>query len=83
MTDWIVFFLSTFLIFLSSILLVVWGVVFALFRLARRRPVLSVASLVLTAALYLVVAWMLVPVPWRPEEESVHVAIEQGDSMIV
>jgi UPF0755 protein len=80
-TDWIVFFVSTFLIFLSSILLVVSGVVFALFRLARRRPALTVVSLVLIVALYLVVVWMLVPVPWRAEDESLHVTIEQGDSM--
>jgi len=80
-TDWIVFFVSTFLIFLSSILLVVSGVVFALFRSAGRRPVLIVASLILIVALYLVAVWMLVPVPWRAGEESVDVTIEQGDSM--
>jgi UPF0755 protein len=80
-TDWIVLFVSTFLIFLSSILLIVSGIVFALFRSARRRPVLTVASLIVIFVLYVVIQWMLVPVTWRAEEESAHVTIEQGDSM--
>jgi UPF0755 protein len=81
-TDWIVFFAFTFLIFLSSILLVISGVVFALFRLARKRPALTVASVLGIVVLYVVIQWMVVPVTWRAEDESVYVKIEQGDSMI-
>jgi UPF0755 protein len=80
-TDWIVFFVSTFLIFLSSILLVVSGVIFALFRLFRRRPIPTLASLMVIVALYVIIQWTLIPVTWRAEDESVHVTIEQGDSM--
>ena len=80
-TDWIVLFVSTFLIFLSTILLVVSGIVFALFRLFRRRPVLTLASLIVIVALYVIIQWTLIPVTWRAEDESVHVTIEQGDSM--
>jgi UPF0755 protein len=80
-TDWIVFFVSTFLIFLSSILLAVSGIVFTLLRLARKRPVLTLASVPGIVVLYVVVQWMLFPVTWRAEDESVHVTVEQGDSM--
>ncbi|UCB52887.1 MAG: endolytic transglycosylase MltG, partial [Candidatus Zixiibacteriota bacterium] len=80
-TDWIVFFVSTFLIFISSILLVISGAIFTLFRLARRRPVLAVASLLGIVILYGVIQWMVIPVAWRADGQSVHVTIEQGDSM--
>ncbi len=80
-TDWIVFFVSTFLIFLSSVLLVISGVVFALFRLARRRPVLTLASVIGLVVLFFVAEWMVIPISWRADAESVHVTIENGDSM--
>lgn len=80
-TDWIIFFVSTFLIFLSSILLVISGVVFALFRLARRRPVLTLASVIGLVVLFFVAEWMVIPISWRADAESVHVTIENGDSM--
>ena len=80
-TDWIIFFVSTFLIFLSSVLLVISGVVFALFRLARRRPVLTLASVIGLVVLFFVAEWMVIPISWRADAESVHVTIENGDSM--
>ncbi|MGB2770293.1 MAG: endolytic transglycosylase MltG [Candidatus Zixiibacteriota bacterium] len=80
-TDWIIFFVSTFLIFLSSVLLVVSGVVFALFRLARRRPVLTLASVIGLVVLFFAIRWMVIPIPWRAEGESVQVTMENGDSM--
>ena len=80
-TDWIIFFVSTFLIFLSSILLVISGVVFALFRLARRRPVFTLASVIGVMILFFAIRWMVIPIPWRADAESVHVTIENGDSM--
>lgn len=42
--DWIAFFISTFLIFLSSLLLVISGVIFHLLHLVKKRPVLVCAS---------------------------------------
>lgn len=80
-TDWIIFFVSTFLIFLSSVLLVISGVVFALFRLARRRPVLTLASVIGLVVLFFVAEWMVIPISWRADAESVQVTIENGDSM--
>ncbi len=80
-TDWIIFFVSTFLIFLSSILLVISGVVFALFRLARRRPVLTLASVIGLVVLFFVAEWMVIPISWRADAELVQVTIESGDSM--
>ncbi|MGB7062357.1 MAG: endolytic transglycosylase MltG [Candidatus Zixiibacteriota bacterium] len=80
-TDWIIFFVATFLIFLSSVLLVISGVVFALFRLARRRPVLTLASVIGLVVLFFIAEWMVIPISWRADAESVHVTIENGDSM--
>lgn len=80
-TDWIVFFASTFLIFLFSVLLVVSGVVFNVFRLVGRRPVLVLASVMGVVILLFVVKWTVIPVSWRAEADSVHVTIEPGDSM--
>jgi UPF0755 protein len=80
-TDWIVFFASTFLIFLSSVLLVASGVVFTVFRLVRKRPVLALASVIGVVVLLFVVKWTVIPVSWRAEADSVHVTIEPGDSM--
>lgn len=80
-TDWIIFFVSTFLIFLSSILLVISGVVFALLRLARRRPVLTLASVIGMVVLFFAIRWMVIPISWRADAGSVQVTIENGDSM--
>jgi UPF0755 protein len=80
-TDWIVFFVSAFLIFLSSILLVISAVVFTLLRLARRRPVLTLASVIGVMISFFAVQWMVIPVTWQAETEPVHVTIEHGDTM--
>ena len=79
--DWVAFFLSTFLIFLSSVLLVIVGVVFTFFRLAKKRPVLVFASIFGLIFLFFVIQWMIVPISWRAEGDSVCVVIKQGDSM--
>ncbi len=79
--DWILFILSTTLIFLSSVLLVISAVVFGLFRLLKRRPVVTVASLAVLIILYLGVKWTVLPVHWRAEADTVSILIEPGDSM--
>jgi UPF0755 protein len=79
--DWIAFFVSTLLIFLSSVLLVISGVIFALLRLVKRRPLLALASVIVIIILFFVIQWMILPIPWRAEGDSVPITIQQGDSM--
>jgi UPF0755 protein len=79
--DWILFILSTTLIFLSSVLLVISAVVFGLFRLFKRRPVVTVACLAVLIMLFLGVKWTVLPIHWRSEADSVSILIEPGDSM--
>ena len=79
--DWIVFFVSTTLIFLSSVLLVISGAIFAFLRLAKRTPFVVVGSLLGLIILLLVIQWAVLPISWRAESDSVYVLVEQGDSM--
>jgi UPF0755 protein len=82
MKDWIVFLLSTLLIFLSSVLLVISGVIFTLFRLFKKKPLLFCAVIFGLVILFFVIRWTVVPISWRAESDSVYVTIEPGDSMI-
>lgn len=79
--DWILFIFSTTLIFLSSVLLVISTVIFALFRLFKRRPVVTLVSLAALVVLFLGVKWAIFPIHWRAEADSVSILIEPGDSM--
>jgi UPF0755 protein len=79
--DWIIFIFSTTLIFLSSVLLVISMVIFALFRLFKRRPVVTLVSLAVLVVLFLGVKWAIFPIHWRAEADSVSILIEPGDSM--
>ncbi len=81
LTDWIIFFVSTFLIFLSSVLLVISAVIFALIRLLKKRPLLILASVSGLILLFMVVQWTLIPIPWRSASPSVSIIIKPGDSM--
>ena len=80
-TDWIVFFVSTLLIFLSSILLLISGLIVGLFNLLKRKPVLVSSIIVVLAISIISVRWCVVPISWNIKEDSVHVIIEEGDSM--
>jgi UPF0755 protein len=80
-TDWIVFFGSTLLIFLSSILLLVGGLIFGLLNFFKRKPVLVFSIIILFAILLIAVRWFVLPVTWNVKQDSVSVIIEQGDSM--
>ena len=80
-TDWIVFFVSTFLIFLSSILLLLCGLIVGSFNLFKRKPVLAFSVVVIAAVLLVAVRWCVVPIRWNMKEDSVHVIIAEGDSM--
>jgi UPF0755 protein len=80
-TDWIVFFVSTFLIFLSSILLLVCGLIIGLFNLVKKRPVIALPVMVLLVLSLAAIRWCVVPVPWNMTEDSVDVIITEGDSM--
>jgi UPF0755 protein len=79
--DWILFIFSTTLIFLSSVLLVISTVIFALFRLFKRRLVVTMVSLAVLVVLFLGVKWAIFPIHWRAEADSVSILIEPGDSM--
>jgi len=79
--DWIAFFLSTLLIFLSSVLLVISGLIYTFFRLVRRRPLLVFVSVFGLILLFFVIQWMVIPISWQAEGDSVCVIIKPGDSM--
>jgi UPF0755 protein len=79
--DWLAFVVSTFLIFLSSVLLVISAVIFALFRLARRRPVLLCFLITVLVFLFLTIQWFLLPISWRAQGDAVSILVKQGDSM--
>lgn len=81
-TDWIVFFTSTLLIFLSSILLLIAALIIGFFNLFKRKPVFVFLIIVVLAISIIIVRWCVVPIPWNIKENSVHVIIEQGDSMV-
>jgi UPF0755 protein len=80
-TDWIVFFVSTFLIFLSSILLLICGLIVGLFNLFKRKPALALSGVVMVVVLLVVVYWCIAPIPWNIKEDKVHVIVTEGDSM--
>ena len=79
--DWLAFLVSTLLIFLSSVFLFISAVIFAFFRLAKRSPLLVFASILGLVLLFFVIQWMVFPISWKAEVDSVYVTIEQGDSM--
>jgi UPF0755 protein len=80
-TDWMVFFVSTLLIFLSSILLLVGGLIIGLFNFFKKKPIF-VFSIVLVLVLSIIaIRWFVVPVTWTIKGNSVSVIIEEGDSM--
>ncbi|MCK4384752.1 MAG: endolytic transglycosylase MltG [candidate division Zixibacteria bacterium] len=79
--DWIVFFFSTLLIFLSSVLLVIFSVIFTFFRLVRRRPLLVFVSVFGLILLFFVIQWVVIPISWQAEGDSVYVIIKHGDNM--
>jgi len=79
--DWITFFISTFLIFLSSGLLVISGAIYYSVRLAKKRPLLVFSSIFGLLLLYFIIEWIAVPVSWRAEGDTVSVIVREGDSM--
>jgi UPF0755 protein len=81
MKDWIVFFVTTFLIFLSSVLLAISAVIFFFFRLIKRAPVLVLVCLICLLLLYVSIQWLVIPIPWQAEKDSVSILVQPGDSM--
>ena len=79
--DWVIFFVSTLLIFLSSILLLISGLIVGLFNLLKKKPILVFSIIAVLAISIIVVRWCVIPIPWNIKEDSVHVIIEEGDSM--
>jgi UPF0755 protein len=79
--DWIAFFVTTFLIFLSSVLLLISGAIFYFLGLVKKKSLLVILSLFGLILLYVVIQWTAVPISWRAEGDSVTVIIKEGDSM--
>lgn len=80
-TDWIVFFVSTLLIFLSSILLLVGGLIIGLFNFFKRKPIFVFSIILVLVLSIIAIRWFVVPVTWTIKGNSVSVMIEEGDSM--
>lgn len=81
LVDWILFFVSTTLVFLSSILLVISAVVFGTIGLTRKKPLLVIGGIPLLVILFFGVKWTVVPIPWRADADSVSIVVDPGDSM--
>ena len=79
--DWFIFLLTTCLIFLSSLLLLITGAIYYLIRFARRKPFLFITSVLLLLISYVLVQWIIVPIPWPVKEDSVCVIVKDGDNM--
>ncbi len=86
--EWILFFLSTSAIFLSSIILVIATLIIFLgekiiwlFSLAKRKPITLILAIVgiffLTNAIY----WTMLPVRWESQKEQKSVLVKEGDSL--
>ncbi len=80
-TDWIVFFVSTLLIFLSSILLLVGGLIIGLFNFFKKKPIFVFSIILVLVLSIIAIRWFVLPITWNIKEDSVHVMIEEGDSM--
>ena len=80
-TDWLLFLLTTCMIFLSSLLLVISGAIYYLIRFARRKPFLFISSVFLLVIFYALAQWMIVPIPWTAKEDPIFVIVKEGDSM--
>jgi UPF0755 protein len=80
-TDWVIFFVSTLLIFLSSILLLVGGLIIGLFNFFKRKPILAFSVILVLVLSIIAIRWFVVPVTWNIKGNSVSVTIEEGDSM--
>jgi UPF0755 protein len=80
-TDWFFFLLTTCLIFLSSLLLVITGAIYYLIRFARRRPFLFIISILLLVIVYVLVQWMIIPISWHAQEDSIFIIIKEGDNL--
>ncbi len=79
--DWLIFFVSTCLIFLSSLLLVVSGAVFFLIRLAKSKPLLFFTSIFVLIISAVLIRWTVIPISWRAQADSVYVIIRDGDNL--
>jgi UPF0755 protein len=80
--DWLLFIVSTGLIFLSSLLLVVSGALFFLIRSIRAKPIWVFTSILVLISFYILLQWMVIPISWPAKEDSVDVIIKEGDSML-
>jgi UPF0755 protein len=79
--DWIVFFVTTFLIFLSSVLLAISAVIFFFFRLIKKAPVLVLGCVIGLLLFYVSIQWLVIPIPWQTDKDSVSILVRPGDSM--
>lgn len=80
--DWVLFIVSTGLIFLSSLLLIVSGALFYFIRLIRAKPLLVFVSILVLISFYVFLQWMVLPISWPVTENTVDVIIKDGDSML-
>ena len=79
--DWVLFVVSTGLIFLSSLLLVVSGVLFLFIRLIKAKPVWVFVSIPVLISLYVFLQWSVIPIAWMAAGDSVEIIVKDGDSM--
>jgi UPF0755 protein len=86
-SEWIIFILSTVLIFLSSIILLLSALVLYLGRQLllllskiKTTPLASVGIITLLLFLIFSVYWFMIPVEWKNESDSTMIFIKPGES---
>jgi UPF0755 protein len=79
--DWILFIVSTGLIFLSSLLLVVSGLIFLILRAIKAKPVWVFVSILVLISFYVFLRWTVIPVSWPVPGKTLDVIIKDGDNM--
>jgi UPF0755 protein len=79
--DWLLFIVSTGLIFLSSLLLAISGLIFFIIRSIKAKPVLVLVSIIVLISCYVFLQWMVIPVSWPVGGNTVDVIIKDGDNM--
>lgn len=80
--DYLIFVLSTIVIFLSSIILAVASLLFFTFKLLTRKTLWVICVLILVVFMSAFSTyWFIFPVPWKAKQDSVSLIVREGESM--
>jgi UPF0755 protein len=87
-SEWILFFISTIAIFLSSIILVASALVIFIFQLClrlllllKRRSLLAILTIGVIFILMNILYWYAIPIRWKNEETIVSLYVTKGNNL--